>query len=127
VCAKKAGEAATAVAAYEQALELDPGYVEARYNYSLALMDVERYEDAVASFDSLLVIEPESYRAFYSQGLSLYYLGRNEDAIEAFEHALEQKETVNAYNNIGLAYDKLGDKKSAQTYYKEAKKLEGSQ
>ncbi len=126
ICAKKADRIDLAIEAYEQALALEPGYVEARYNYSLALMDAKRYDDAAASFDSLLVIEPDSYRAFYSQGLSLYYLGRYDEAIDAFELALEQKETVNAYNNIGLSYDKLGDKKSAQTYYKEAKKLKGS-
>lgn len=125
ICAKKADQLDLALEAYEQALILEPRYVEARYNYSLALMDAKRYEDAVTSFDALLELEPDSYRAYYSKGLSLYYLGRYEEAIATFELALEQKETVNVYNNIGLAYDKLGDKKSAQTYYKEAKNLKG--
>ena len=123
VCAKRSDQIEIAIAAYEQALELDPGYVEARYNLSLALMDAGRYEEAIASFDSLLEIEADSYRVYYSRGLSAYYLGRYDDALDSYELALEQKETVNLYNNIGLVYDKLGQKKKAQSYYKEAKAL----
>ena len=123
MCAKRSNQIEIAIAAYEQALELDPGYVEARYNLSLALMDASRYEEAIASFDSLLEIEPDSYRVYYSRGLSAYYLGRYDDALDSYEMALEQKETANLYNNIGLVYDKLGQKKKAQSYYKEAKAL----
>ncbi len=37
--------------------------------------------------------------------------------------ALEHEETVNVYNNIGLVYDKLGDKKKTVEYYNRAKAL----
>jgi tetratricopeptide (TPR) repeat protein len=86
-------------------------------------MGAGRYEDAVASFDEMLQLEPNSYRAYYSQGLSYYYLERWDEALEAYDLALEQKETVNVLNNIGLVYDKLGKKKKAQEYYKAAKAL----
>jgi len=122
-CAMKAKRHETAIAAYLQALTLDPTMVEARYNLSLTYMDAERYEEAVASFEEMLILEPNSYRVYYSQGLSLYYLGRYEDALDRYERAMDLKETVNLHNNIGLVYDKLGDKKEAQSWYKSAQEL----
>lgn len=122
-CAMKAKRYDTAEIAYLQALQLDPTMVEARYNLSLNYMGAGRYEEAVASFDEMLKMEPASYRAYYSQGLSYYYLGRYDEALEAYDLALEQKETSNVLNNIGLVYDKLGQKKKAQKYYKLAKDL----
>ena len=122
-CAMKAKRHDTAEAAYLKALELDPTMIEARYNLSLNYMDAARYEDAVTSFDAMLELEPDSYRVYYSQGLSYYYLGRWDEALEAYDLALEQKETRNVLNNIGLVYDKLGNKKKAQEYYKAAQDL----
>ena len=122
-CAMKAKRHDTAETAYLQALEMKPDMIEARYNLSLNYMDAKRYEDAVSSFNSMLEIEPDSYRVYYSQGLSFYYLERYDEALEAYDLAMEQKETVNLLSNIGLVYDKLGDKKKAQNYYKLAKGL----
>jgi len=112
-----------AIAAYEKALEMDPTYVKARYNLSLTYMDAGRYEEAAESFDKMIELDGESYRAYYSQGLSYYYLGRYDEALEAFDMAMEFEETVNLYNNIGLVYDKLGDKKKTAEYYKKAQAL----
>jgi tetratricopeptide (TPR) repeat protein len=97
--------------------------LQARYNLSLSLMDVERYEDAIASFDLMAEQEPGSYRVYYSQGLAYYYLGRYEEALESYDQAADDKETPALLNNIGLVYDKLGNKKEAQKWYKMAKEL----
>ncbi len=114
-----------AIEAYLTALEMDPAYVKARYNLSLTYMDAGRYEEAAESFDQLVELEGDTYRAYYSQGLSYYYLGRYDEALEAFNMAMEFKETVNLFNNIGLVYDKLGDKKRTAEYYKMAQDLKG--
>jgi tetratricopeptide (TPR) repeat protein len=111
------------IAAYGTALEMDPTYVKARYNLSLTYMDAGRYEEAVESFDKMIELDGESYRAYYSQGLSYYYLGRYDEALEAFDMAMEFEETVNLFNNIGLVYDKLGDKKQTAEWYKKAQAL----
>lgn len=122
-CAMKAKQYDTAVAAYGTALDLDPTMVEARYNLSLTYMDAGRYQQAADSFEAMKELEPDSYRVYYSQGLSYYYLGRYDEALEAYDKALEQEETVNVLNNIGLVYDKLGDKKEAAKLYKQAQAL----
>ncbi len=125
ICAQKADRFDTAIAAYEQALAMDPTMVEARYNLSLTFMDAKRYEDAVASFALMQEMEPDSYRVYYSLGLSYYYLGRYEEALAAYDAAAEQQETRALLNNIGLVYDALGEKKTAQKWYKMAKDLGG--
>ena len=123
ICAQRSDQTEVAITAYEQALELDPTMVPARYNLSLSLMEVERYEDAVASFDAMAELEPGSYRVFYSQGLAYYYLGLYEEALESYDQAADDKETPALLNNIGLVYDKLGNKKEAQKWYRLAKDL----
>lgn len=125
ICAQKAGQYAEAVAAYEQALAMDPVMVEARYNLSLTYMDAKRYEDAVASFGLMQELEPDSYRVHYSLGLSYYYLGRWDEALDAYGVAAEQRETRALLNNIGLVYDAKGDKATAQKWYKLAKETDG--
>ncbi len=124
-CAQKSKQYDKSIAAYEEALLDDPGYVKARYNLSLTYMDAKKYEEAVDSFKKLIELAGDSYRAYYSLGLSYYYLGLHDEALEAYDMALEQKETVNVLNNIGLVYDATGDKKTAQRYYKDAKSLKG--
>jgi tetratricopeptide (TPR) repeat protein len=121
--AKNAEQYDKSIAAYQTALELDPKYVKARYNLSLTYMDAGRYEEAVESFDQMIELDGESYRAYYSQGLSYYYLGRYDEALESFDMAMEFEETVNLFNNIGLVYDKLGNKKQASQWYKKAEAL----
>jgi tetratricopeptide (TPR) repeat protein len=123
VSARQAGQISTAITAYQQALALDPTYVEARYNLSLAYLAADRYEEAIASFDSLIALEGETYRALFSQGQALYHLGRYDEALEKYEAALSHKETANAYNAMGLVFDKLGDKRTAKQYYDTAKKV----
>ena len=122
-CAMKAKKHDIAIEAYKQALELDPTMVEARYNLSLTYMNAGRYQEAVDSFEAMKEMEPDSYRVYYSQGLSYYYLGKYDEALESYDQAYALKETVNVLNNMGLVYDKLGDKKEAAKLYKEAQEL----
>lgn len=121
ICAQKAEMYDTAISAYEQALNLDPTMVEARYNLSLSLMKAKRYADAVTSFEALRDLEGETYRMYYSLGLSYYYLGQYDQALDAFDGAAELKETKAVLNNIGLVYEAKGDKVTAAKWYKMAK------
>ena len=114
-----------AVISYRRALALDPTFKEAYYNLGRTLMSLQRYEEALEVMKEHSKIEANSYRILFNQGYCLYHLGRYEESIGQYELALEQKETADVYNNIGLAYDKLGDKEMAQTYYREAKNFRG--
>jgi tetratricopeptide (TPR) repeat protein len=123
--AQKAGLNERAIADYQAALQQDPTYAKALYNLALVLMDAGRYPEAAASFDQLIQLEGATYRAYYSQGLSYFYMEDTARALEAFELAMAIQETPEVLNNIGLVYDKMGDKKEAQIWYRLAKATKG--
>ena len=124
-CAMKAKRWSTAIAAYEKALELDPGMVEARYNLSLTFRRAGRHQDAVDSFEAMKELEPDSYRVLFWQGQSYYDLKQYDEALENYDMALEQKETVEVYNEIRRVYLDLGDKKEAAKIYKQIQAMQG--
>jgi tetratricopeptide (TPR) repeat protein len=114
-----------AIAAYDQALELAPGNLEAEYNRAVALLRAGRLEEADAAFVAYRERDPDHYRASLNHGVTLYKLGRYEDAVDVYNITLELKETPVAWDNLGLAYQGLGDKEKAQACFKEAKALRG--
>lgn len=59
-------------------------------------------------------------------GLTHYQLGRFQQAVEAYNNALARKETPESFQNMGLAYEKLGKKEEAAKCYAEARKLRGA-
>ncbi|MFT5784635.1 MAG: tetratricopeptide (TPR) repeat protein [Candidatus Krumholzibacteriia bacterium] len=121
--AEKSKQFSKSIEAYNMALSLDPTYEKAQYNLALSYMGDKRYDEAAAAFDALVELTGPSYKAYYSQGLSYYYLGNYDAALESYDMAMVEKETVNVFNNVGLVYDKLGDKKEAAKWYKSAKDL----
>lgn len=125
VTAGRAKKWQRAVDAYDQALVLDPTYQEASYNRAVALMRASRLAEADSAFTAYLVLDPEHYRANLNHGVTLYKLGRYEDAVAAYNITLEIKETAEAWDNMGLAYQEIGNKKKAQACYKEAKSMRG--
>jgi tetratricopeptide (TPR) repeat protein len=124
LCLSRQGKTAAAIEAYRQALSLDPGFLEAYYNLSRTLIVAERYEEALVVLQQHLEREPGSYRIYLNQGLCYFHLGRYDEAIQKYELALEQQETADAYNNLGLVYNKLGEKEEANYCFQEAKKLQ---
>ncbi|MDX2474485.1 MAG: tetratricopeptide repeat protein [Candidatus Krumholzibacteria bacterium] len=123
--AQKSKQYDKSIESYQMAVALDPTYVKAQYNLALTYMGAKKYEEAAAAFEALVEMEGPTYRAYYSQGLSYYYLGKYDEALESYDLALVEKETVNVYNNVGLVYDKLGNKKEAAKWYKDAAALKG--
>ena len=55
---REVGDHAGAAAAYLRVTELRPELSEAHYTLGLALLELERYEDAAASFESALGLAP---------------------------------------------------------------------
>ena len=125
VTAGRDGQWEVAIAAYDLALEMAPGNLEAAYNRAVALMRAGRLEDADLAFADYRERDAENYKANLNHGVTLYKLGRYEDAAEVYNLTLELKETAEAWDNLGLAYQEMGDKKRAQQCFKEAKKLRG--
>jgi protein O-GlcNAc transferase len=93
-----------AVASYEAAIALNPGFSVGYYNRALALHDMGRYEAAVASFDQAIVLNPAYARAHNYRGNALCELGRLEAALAGYDAAISlSMGYADAHNNRGNA------------------------
>ena len=109
------------VEAYRKTIELDPLYAKAQYNLALALISMENHQEALEVLELSRELEENSYRVLFNMGICCYAMEDYDRSIELYDQALEQKETSAAWNNMGLAYLALGDKKEAKSCFKIAK------
>src|SRR6266571_5310400 len=76
-----------ALAAYEQALRLDPNYVFAYSCKGNTLNGLKRYEEALAAFEQAIRLNPNDAVAYNSKGYILNKLNRKREAELAYDKA----------------------------------------
>ncbi|MEH2081973.1 MAG: tetratricopeptide repeat protein [Nostoc sp.] len=121
----KTGDLLGAIASYDQAIELQPGFSEYWFNRGLTLFHLERFEEAIASYQTATELKPDYYKAWYNRGGTLGELGYFEEAIASFDKAIEIKPNYKeAWSSKGLALLKLGWLPEAIASYDQALQLE---
>jgi tetratricopeptide (TPR) repeat protein len=118
---RAAGHTAEALAAYEQAVELDPQ--QALYFDSLGDLYalLERDEEAVAAYQQAVKLDPNFALSHNSLGRVFSRLGRADEAIAAYQQVISlNPENAWAYNNLGFIYAAQGDDEAALTNYRQA-------
>lgn len=88
------GDPAAAITLYDDALRIDPEFIEARYNRALALHRLGQLAEALAAFDALSMKAPHHAKIHGGRGAVLVALERPFDAIAAFDHALAVDPTL---------------------------------
>ena len=83
------GLLANAIAAYEQALALDPEIREARFNLGALYARRGRYGQAIAAYQDFVVRYPSHPEARYALGNALLHAGRYSEAIVQYEKLLD--------------------------------------
>lgn len=97
-----------AIAAYDQALEMQPNDHAALNNKGYALDDLGRYEEAIAAYNRAIAIKPDKYEALYNKGYALFQLGRYEEAIAVYHQVLTLRPMhYKALYNTACSYIKL--------------------
>jgi len=76
-----------ALAAFEQALRLDPNDTYAYNCKGSTLGNLKRYEEALAAFEQVLRLDPNNAFAYNGKGLALNKLGRIGEAQQAYNKA----------------------------------------
>lgn len=103
------GNLSEAIAAYEQALELEPSNVEAYVALARLLTLERRTLEAVHRGKQAVEMAPNNAAAWAVLGLAYDWHGAIQDAIEACTHALElDPESVEGYTYLAEAYADAG-------------------
>ena len=104
-----AGERYTeALAAFEQAILLDPNFALAYHCKGAALENLNRHEEALAAYEQALLLDPNFALAYRGKGVALTNLNRHEEALAACEQALRLNPTYTfAHRDKGIILVKL--------------------
>lgn len=109
----RAGDMVAAIAAYRDALVLNPGYVEAHSNLGNALRQTGDFAGAIDSCAAALALKPEHAEAWNNLANAFKGQGDSENASKCYAKALDiRPDYAEAHNNLGNlfeAYDRLSE------------------
>jgi protein O-GlcNAc transferase len=104
-----AGDAKKAIEAFDQALELDPLYVQAWFNRGNAWRERQNLQAALLDYEKALALDPYLALAHNNLGLVFRQNGDLSKAIDCFEKCLQvQPDYHLALNNLGLCHQMQG-------------------
>jgi len=81
----QSGRKREALAQFERAIELDPGWAEAHFDRGFLLQELNDHDAAIAAFKTAVALNPDHDRALYGLALSLISLKRLDDAVPPLE------------------------------------------
>jgi tetratricopeptide (TPR) repeat protein len=118
------GQTNEAMAHFEKAVEIEPGYSTAHYNLGGALREKGQIDEAIVHFQKALEIQPEYSMAHYNLGQILRQKGQVDEAIAHFQKALAiHPDYADAHNGLGLALLRKGQVDEAIVHLKTALEL----
>ena len=98
-----------AVLAYDNTLAQRPKHDEALYHKGMALLRLQRPEDAIAAFDLALRLRPNYAYVWTGKGMALAALDHHKDAVACYTKAIGlDKKDARAYYQSGLSLSALG-------------------
>lgn len=105
---------------YTLAIDVDGS----EYEYTcrgILYLQLRAYELAKKDYEAAIRKNPEMANPYVGRGLANFYLGNYDAAVRDYQKAvaLEPKESY-SYNNLANCYFKMGDKKQACYYWKQA-------
>jgi protein O-GlcNAc transferase len=103
------GRTSDAIAAYREALRLEPGMAVAHNNLAVALCQCSKGEEAIVESREAVRLNPNYPEAFNSLGNGLEETGSHDEAIAAYKKAIELRpDYAAAHCNLGSAYKAVG-------------------
>jgi len=122
---QKAKQFAKAIVAIDNAIRLDPTYVEAYMCKGDAFYNLGRHQEALAAFEQAIKHNPKDKFAHNHRGNALYELGLYEEALVAYERAIRlDPNFAEAYFNKGNVLDDLEHYEEALAAYEQAIRLD---
>ncbi len=102
----KLGKFQQAIPILEQALEIQPDYLEAYMEIGMAYQNNNKFEKALSAFEHVLVADPDNGSALFFKGMVLQNLKREDQAIDSFQLAGSKDPEFQqlAQFNVGLLH-----------------------
>ena len=86
---RNAGAHDEAIAQYNRALQLRPGYVDIGLSLARTLLEAQQYEEAAQALDAVLAVRPTLLDALLLRGLASYLHGEHATAGRVWDRAAE--------------------------------------
>ena len=113
-----------AIAAYQQALELDPGIADAHVNLGRLYQLTGERGRAEAQYRDAVRLSPEDPVPHFNLGVLLEELGRRDEAAHAYGQAVSRDpEFADAHCNLGLLLEAMGRRQEAMRHLMTAREL----
>ena len=107
-----------AIASFEKALKIDPGFFPAHNNLGAALAAEGRETEAIACYATALNLKPDYADAHNNLGNALRKLGRLGEAAVSYRRALEiRADFPDAHSSLGATLHDLGHEVEAIEHY----------
>jgi tetratricopeptide (TPR) repeat protein len=110
--------------AYQEALRLQPSFVEAHMNLGLLHYNAGDFEEAETCYRRALHVGPDSALAYFNLGVVLEDRQDKSGALAAYAEALRRAPDFReAHCNLAALYEQLGRRRDAIRHYATAKRL----
>ena len=114
-----------AMAAFEKALEIQPGFAMAHRDLGIILLQKARYGEAAIHLEQAADLGLAHPRLYNFLGIAYSRTGRYQDAVKVYTKALDKEPGfAEAHLNLSYAYEKLNRPQSARLQYETACKLQ---
>jgi tetratricopeptide (TPR) repeat protein len=117
----RAGQLGAALTAFDDAVRLRPGYVEAHFGRGMALRELGRFDEARVAFEEVIRLDPLNALAFFDLAGTLRKAGRPDEAIAAYDRAVALDPSyVDPRINKAHTLDQVGRREEALAVLEEA-------
>ena len=118
------GNYETVISYFNEAVEIDPEYLDAYAKRAFAHSMLQEYEKAISDYTRLIELNPNFVIAYLSRGSAYNKLERYKEALADFDKVIIlAPSNSEAFNNRGWSKKGLGDKKGACADWKTSKKM----
>ena len=118
------GKVDAAITQWKQAVQYDPGFLEAHINLAAAYTNQRRIADAIGHLEQAIKLDTKSFEAHYNLGVAHFQLRHYQDAIRVLTQALKLKpDYPEAQFTLGMAFHKDGKPESALAPLRRATEL----
>ncbi|MCM1449652.1 MAG: AAA family ATPase [Clostridiales bacterium] len=117
------GEIQAAVANFEKALSISPGYVDAYLGVGEAMAESGDIDRAIAGYRQAQRYDARNYKACKALADLFLQQGELYDALNMYLSALNiDDKDSSVFNNLADLYERIGDEEEAENYRREAKR-----